>query len=331
MPIVLYKCDVCKRDIELIQNKTGLETIQRCVITHGCRGKLYQEKVLQDFVRGSLPPDVSGLENYQQRKVLYNHTQSIETNEWLIQHNLGTAPSVSVFVDRPTSADEDNREEITPDDIVIVNTDIIRLVFSRPESGIAQLVARASDPTLLQPFVREAEVGLVTSQVTANSEFTIATRTSAPLAEPTQIIVEITYTTTDGISLAIPYAADDQPSVVSPWSTFDRIVINGKVYTVRSFNMVITQQVTGIITNGSTLRLTGVDTDGSGIRPVVANEMAFLLATTPYDIVDKITTQYIDGVDVAGTTNPFAFFFDTAEFFADETIIRDLHPPIRSI
>jgi len=331
MPIVLYKCDVCKRDIELIQNKTGLETIQRCVITHGCRGKLYQEKVLQDFIRGSLPPDVSGLDNYQQRKVLYDHTQSIETNEWLIQHNLGTAPSVSVFVDRPTSEDEDNREEITPDDIVVIDTDNIRLVFSRPESGIAQLVARASDPTLLQPFVREAEVGLATSQVTANSEFTIATRTSAPLAEPTQIIIELTYTTTDGISIAIPYAADDQPSVVSPWSTFDRIVINGKVYTVRSFNMVVTQQVTGIITNGSTLRLTGVDPDGSGLRPVVADEFAFLLASSPYDTVDKITTQYIDGVDVAGTANPFAFFFDTAEFFADETIIRDLHPPIRSI
>ncbi len=331
MAIVLYKCDVCKRNIELIQNKTGLETVQRCVITHGCRGKLYQEKVLQDFVRGSLPDDVSGLTNYQQRKVLYNHTQSIETNEWIVTHNLGTAPSVSVFVERPTSADPDNREEVTPDDIVIINSDIIKLVFSRPESGIAQLVARASDPALLQPFVRAIDTSLVTSQVTTNSEFTIATRTSAPLAEPTQISVEITYTTTEGVTLAIPYAADDQPSVNSPWSTFDRVVINGKVYTVRSFNMVVSQQVTGIITNGSTLRFSGVDTDGNGMRPIVADEVAFLLATAPYDSVDKITTKYIDGVDVAGLENPFAFFFDTAEFFADETIIRDLHPPIRSI
>ena len=330
MAIVLYKCDVCKRNIELIQNKTGLETVQRCIITHGCRGKLYQEKVLQDFVRGKLPADVSGLTNYQQRKVLYDHVQSIETNEWLIAHNLGTAPSVSVFVNRPTSADADNREEITPDDIVIVNSDTIRLVFSRPESGIAQLVARASDPALLQPFVRVADLGLVISQVTANSEFTVATRTSAPLAEPTQISIEITYTTTDGVTLAIPYAADDQPSVNSPWLTFDRVVINGRVYTVRSFNMVVSQQVTGIITNGSTLRLTGVD-DGTGMRPVVADEMAFLLASAPYAGVDRITTQYIDAIDVAGLENPFAFFFDTAEFFADETIIRDLHPPIRSI
>jgi len=331
MAIVLYKCDVCKRDIELIQNPTGLETVQRCVITHGCRGKLYQEKVLQDFVRGSLPTDVPGLTNYQQRKVLFDYAQSIETNEWLIVHNLGAAPFVSVFVDRPISGDENNRIELTPEDIIIVNSDVIKLVFGRPESGIAQLVARSSDPALLQPFVREADAALATTQVTANSEFSIATRTSAPLAEPTEIVVEITYTTTDGVTLAIAYSADDQPSVVSPWSTYDRVIINGKVYTVRSFNMVVAQQVSGIITNGSTLRLSGVDTDGAGMRPVEADEVAFLLATAPYDAVDKVTTKYIDGVDVAGTENPFSFFFDTAEFVADETIIRNIHPPIRPI
>jgi hypothetical protein len=330
MAIVLYKCDVCKRDIEIIQNVRGLETPQRCVITHGCRGKLYQEKVLVDFVRGSLPADVTGLDNYQQRKVLYNHTQSIENQEWVIQHNLGTAPSVSVFVSRPSEADPDGTLEILPTDTIIESPDVIRLVFDRPESGLAQLVARASDPNLLQPFVREAATSLELNQVTAFSEFTIATRTSAPLAEPAQITIQLVYVTTGGIEVPIVYAADDQPSAVSPWNDTDRLIVNGKVFTTRSFNIIVAQQLSGVITNGSTVRLGYVD-DGSGERSVVANELIFLLADSPYDNVDRRTTTYIDGVSVQGDDNPFAFFFDGGELVADETILQGIHPPIRSI
>ena len=98
MAIVVYKCDVCKRDIELEQNIKGLENIQRCTITHGCRGKLYQTKVLPDYVRGRLPDQVAGLDDWRQRTVLYNHEQTIESDSWLVNHNLGTFPSVSVFV-----------------------------------------------------------------------------------------------------------------------------------------------------------------------------------------------------------------------------------------
>jgi hypothetical protein len=330
MAIVLYKCDVCKRNIELIQNVRGLETPQRCVITHGCRGKLYQERVLQDYIRGSLPDDVTGLENYQQRKVLYNHTQSIENQEWIIQHNLGTAPSISVFVSRPTEEDPEGTLEILPTDTIIVSSDVVRLVFDRPESGIAQLVARASDPHLLQPFVREAATALELSQVSNFSEITIATRTSSPLAEPSQITVQFTYITTGGVEVPITYAADDQPAAISPWNNEDRLIINGKVFTVRSFNIVVAQQISGVITNGSQIRFTGVD-DGSGERDIVENELVFLLAQSPYDNVDRLTTTYIDAFSVQGDANPFAFFFDNSEFVADETILQTIHPPIRSI
>lgn len=330
MSIVLYRCGVCKREIELQRNITGIETPQRCKITSGCRGKLYQQKVLQDFVRGRLPDDVSGLDNWQQRKILYNHIQSIETQDWLIVHNLGTAPSVSVFVNRPTSEDPDNRIEITPTDTVIVNADTIRLVFDRPEDGIAQLVGRASDPQLLQPFVREGTTALKTLQTTVSGELTIVTRTSAPVAEPAQISLRFTYITTDGVQVPVIYAADDQPALLSPWTGFDKVVVNGKVFTVRSLNIVVSQQASGIITNGSNVRLTGVDT-GSGFRDVVANELLILLANPPFDDVDKITTQYIDGASIVGDANPFAFFFDTGELIADETIFQSIHPPIRSI
>jgi len=127
MAIVVYKCDTCKRDIELIRNIEGLETVQRCVITLGCRGKLYQTKVHPDFTRAALPTDVLGLDNWLQRKVLHNHEQTIESTEWLVTHELGTFPAISVFVDRPTTEDPNNREEILPTDIRIVDNDTLTL------------------------------------------------------------------------------------------------------------------------------------------------------------------------------------------------------------
>ncbi|KKL11760.1 hypothetical protein LCGC14_2542580, partial [marine sediment metagenome] len=36
MAIVVYKCDLCQRKIELAQNKEGLEVTGRCIITDGC-------------------------------------------------------------------------------------------------------------------------------------------------------------------------------------------------------------------------------------------------------------------------------------------------------
>ena len=115
MAVVVYKCDVCKREIQLQRKIRSLESIGRCTITNGCRGSLYQIDLLEDFVRGALPDPVSGLDDWQQRKVLHNHEQAIERDEWIIEHNMGSFPIVSVFVDRPIEGDLENREEITPD------------------------------------------------------------------------------------------------------------------------------------------------------------------------------------------------------------------------
>ena len=84
MAIVVYKCDVCDREIEILQNPEGLETVGRCVITDGCRGNLYQIDTKQDFIRGKFPETVAGLTDWTQRKVLYDHTQSVATFQWRI-------------------------------------------------------------------------------------------------------------------------------------------------------------------------------------------------------------------------------------------------------
>jgi hypothetical protein len=336
MAIVVYKCDVCKRDIELEQNLKGLENIQRCTITHGCRGKLYQTKVLPDFVRGRLPDQVAGLDDWRQRKVLYNHKQTIERENWAVKHDLGTFPSVSVFVNVPTEADPDNQEEIIPTDIVIVDEDNLILKFDKALSGLAQLVARQSDPDLLRPFV-----GLNISvedlqQISLTGDIAIATRIST-IGENDAVGLDVEYTTTTNAVITHSYndVNLNELDTNSSWQDIDRVIVKGKTYTVRSFNALIPEMSTETIGSGSTFKFTNIATNGGSpigtARPIEQDEVLVLFASSPFDSIDKITTQYIDVYDVIASTNNFNFVYDTGEFFADTEIIQDTYPPIRSV
>lgn len=331
MAIVTYKCDVCKREIELQRNIHGLETPHGCIITHGCRGKLYFKELLTDFVRGQTPEDVIGLDNWQQRRVLFNHEQAIERDEWIIIHNLGNSVSVSAFVNQPTQDDPDNLVEIDPDDIIIDSADAIRLRFSRPYSGIAQLVARASDPQLLQPVAPVAEAVVTSLQLSNLGEITLATKIPADgIVEPI-INVQLTFSTPQETTQVFEYVVDDSPQLNSPWVDFNNVIINGSLYVVRSFYAIKPEMVSGVVGNGSTFRFTAIDAyDDTVFRPIVKDEMFLLLAASPFTTVDKITEQVTDVTDVTETLNPFSFAYDTGEFFTTTNTLQTIYPPVRS-
>ena len=333
MAIVVYKCDVCKRDIELERNIKGLESIQRCTITHGCRGKLYQTKVLDDFVRGRLPDQVAGLDDWRQRKVLYNHPQTIERDNWIIEHNLGTFPSISVFIDAPTEADPDNQEEIIPVDTIIVDEDNIILKFDKAVAGLAQLVARQSDPDLLRPFVGLNITTDELQQLSINGNISIATRISTT-GTPTTVFLLVEYTTTTNAVIQNVYTVSGND--LGTWSDINKTVIKGKTYTVRSFNGIISQMENEVIASGSTFKVSFIAGDFNGLgtethNPIPQDEVYILFADEPFDNIDKVTTQYIDVFDVAESNNNFTLVYDTGEFFAEKEIIQDTYPPIRAV
>lgn len=342
MAIVVYKCNTCKREIELQRNITGLETVGRCVITHGCRGNLYQVDLFPDYIRGTIPDPVLGLDDWKQRKVLHDHQQPIERDVWVIEHNMGVVPSVSVFVDRPIQGDPDNREEITPDDVTAVNDNVLTLTFDRPWSGIAQLVSKQSDPDLLRPTTRAIEVTEEAFQISNLGEISLATRIyptnpTLDLSGPVVSLL-IEYNATSGSIVNELYSADDQPSLLSPWrgSAYDRIVVNvqsaRQPFTVRSFNGITTEMTVGNIDSGSTFKFVGIDQDGGdNFRDIEKGEVLILLATDPYDIVDKVLDRYIDVADVTADNNPFGFFYNNGEFFATPETITDVFPAILNI
>ena len=179
MAVVGYQCSVCKRTINLIQNKVGLDWIGNCNITLGCRGQLIQQELYLDYTRGSLPDNVVGLKNWTQRQILYNFTQTVDRQNWVITHNLGTLPSVQIYVNVPLSADPTNMVEILPTEIIYNSDDQLTLILPRAYTGIAQLIARASNPDILNPRPRPAVTSVApTIQLTNAGLLSIATRIS---------------------------------------------------------------------------------------------------------------------------------------------------------
>ncbi len=271
MSVVTYQCSTCKRQIDLVQNQQGLEWVGHCNITLGCRGTLYQIDVKPDYTRGVPTPDVQGLKNWVQRKVLFNFTQVVSRNTWIIQHNLGTAPSVVVYINQPTQDNPDAQVEILPEEIIYNTDDQLTLIFPTQYSGIAQCIARSSNPDLLQPrTVPPVVTEAPTIQLSNQGTLTIATKTSS-VGNPTNLSVTLGYKLgSNAVLTEITYTASNVPSNQSPWSDTTTVIIKGKMYNVRSFNIQTAQTVSGEVSNGSTVQLLSINSTGTFNIPVVS-------------------------------------------------------------
>lgn len=335
MAIIVYKCNVCNREIEKLQNKEGLEVVQRCIITSGCRGKLYQVDVKEDHIRGKTPATVKGLSNWVQRNALYNHTQSIKKATWKIVHNMGIIPAVSAWVSRPTQDDPDYISEVIPEDIIIISKNEIHLVFDRTETGIAQLVATDTAKQKVESTTQSSIVAQST-QITTNGEISIAVPINLPNASPNTIGLQLTFINELGQEVIHNFISiDSQASINSPWSDYNRVVIRSKVYSVRSFNLIDDPIAGGIIdsisnrviTSGSSFTFTGIDVSGgTSYRTINRSELYILMSNSPYESIDKNRGIL---VDVYTNTNQFAYVSGEATVLTSD--IQTVYPLITSV
>lgn len=101
----VYECDVCNRRTRVATSSEGIDVVQRCIITKECTGKLHKVTDIRDInATSSFPPEVAGVQDWFQRRVLYNHTQNIKSSTWTIQHNLQNKPVVYVYTTKQTTA-----------------------------------------------------------------------------------------------------------------------------------------------------------------------------------------------------------------------------------
>jgi hypothetical protein len=326
MSIVNYKCDTCKREIQKIRNPHGLETVGRCVITYGCRGKLYQTNLLEDAIRPKIPDPVIGLIDWFPRQLIYNHNQSIESNQWRITHNLGAAVTVTVTINVQLNGNQ-SEIKIDPENIIYESKNVILLEFNRPFSGKAQLVARQSNP---DPVGATASSQNSVLQISNNGEITVATQVNT-IGTSSSVSFEITFILNNGSLPSFVYTADDSPSINSPWINFNRVIISGKIYTVRSFNVINSDITRGIIPTGSPFIVTGIDPLGErNIVPLNTGESYILLAKEPYQIADKIRNNALDMTAVTRSNSQLGQFYDSGECFAYENVIQSVFPQITS-
>ena len=98
MATISYNCDTCKRQIEILEQPQGFTVVGKCVITEGCIGRLYRTARNPNNVRESAPNYVEGLNNFVPRRAFFEFQQTISTDKWTVNHNMGVLPSIFVYV-----------------------------------------------------------------------------------------------------------------------------------------------------------------------------------------------------------------------------------------
>lgn len=315
-----YKCDKCNRSIKLIRNKTGLNLVQRCTITKNCNGILFPILNPEEAQKTKFRPDsVPELTNWLQQPLLYNHVQTISSSVWNVQHNLLTFPYVDVLVNRLDGNGNVIQIEMPPSeyDVQIINNRSLEITFANKESGLVQCVAQTGENTI-NPEISIASTTVSSDiQITNDSTLTIATLSSSPL-----ISFNITYRTNNTDVIVQYINVDNQPSVVSPWVNTNRVFIDGKTFTVRSFNFTTHPLFTNlfiqrIITNGAQLYF------GLSLEP---KQNYILLANSPFASVDKNQNQVID-IGTISTNQP-ELYYNNGNLFATASIVKTIYPPV---
>lgn len=318
----VYQCDVCKRKVRVPANNYSINIIQRCIITYGCKGKLHKASQASEInSTPAIPPEVSGVQDWFQRKVLFTYTQAIKSTTWAIQHDLAGKPVVQTFV-YEQSGDTQVLTEVTPKSITVIDLNNIEVEFDQPQSGIAQCIALAS-ANAVNPNITSTPTSTVPTtdtQITSGGELTIATLDTSTLIDLTVQYISPTTTT----PLTIQYVGvDDNPSIDSAWVGTNRVFVGGKPYIVRSFNL-LTHEVAPayfnnhLVANGSPFYFQGLTgTPGQNL---------ILLSNSPFSTVDRVYDRYID-LGFVSTTQP-ELYYTTGEAFAEPSIIRTIYPPV---
>lgn len=320
---ITYKCDTCSRYIKLEKNIRGMETLQQCIITENCLGKLHYVLAERESAQATtIPPDVVGLENWAPRKIFYRHIQTVPAQTWLVMHDLGVKPSVQVWTERQLQGGDTFLEERIPEQVIVINPNQVNLLFNNAESGIADCISSSSGFNF--DATPEQNQTVPTILLTTNNELTIATLDTTPL-----ITFEVTFIIAGEPFQVVYTNVDDVPSINTPWVGANKIYLNGKTYTVRSFdfreqpfaNSVFNSN---LIPDGAPFYFSG------GLDFSTAGTNFILLSDPPYSsTVDRVDNKLIDIASI-NTTAPQTKY-SAGELVSTTTIIKGVYPPIITV
>lgn len=303
MAVNRYKCDTCKREIELVENSEGIDKVQRCIITKGCHGILFLERRFQNFNRPAKTPKTD-LPDYFPRKGLYTHEQTLPSKEWIVNHNF----EGSLLFDVVTGY-EGSYTEASPT-VEYLNNKQVRLTFPNAEVGLAQVISRSpSTPekfrAMVKPDTSDVQIssrrGLI-SLATKNKEFKFPMTITMKNETGTDVRV-------------VEYNLPRHRVSGNPWNGTDKVVptaeatvyVNGKSYAVRALNLIndAPKNIQGKLDDGYTITditihvTTVVIEENQQTTKIISrkprnDEVLILTTESPYSVVDTNKTQYID-------------------------------------
>lgn len=317
----VYQCTVCKRRTRVPSNRKGLDVINNCIITSGCKGTLNRLSTAKEINNTpTLTPNSPGLLDWYQNKLLYTHTQVVSSNKWEVSHMLNNKPISNVFVTK--SVDGVNQLiPIIPKSIETVDSNNTIINFDRAYTGVAQLITLASqnvtNPT--QPISTLAGNNIQYSN-------DLGTITIATLAADPIITVNITYVISGQSPVSIRYTdIDNTPSSSSPWAGVSRVVIEGKTYVVRSIDLISHPAAIGYFLSGQ-IPPQGSALYVSDIDYTVPTDKSIILlgAVSPYGVVDRIYDQYANLSAETSTSGNIGYSY--GKLYASEKSIKNIFP-----
>lgn len=344
MATISYKCDTCKRHIEVLENKDGLTVMPRCNITLGCSGKLHRTSRNPDNIRETVPPIVDGLNDYARRNAFQRIVQETEDTVWTVEHRLGGSPVPVVYVN-------DSQFPLAKDaySVEYVSSSLLRITLPSESSGIVDLIARTSDKvaTKTMPLAREL------FRVSTNGIFSFAvpkllTRFKYPPTINPDPSLPFDLSQSSGIEIEISikmpgreeifcFEALPVSNVGTPWAGWNEISIKKRrnfyvlSKSILSFNAFLTPDIKiEDIPNGTVLKFHRIDYGTGAKRPIGSRGLMSLLSKDPNTQADKILDKIVDIGELVGTTANELIFID-GNFYIDPEQVEDTYPNIERV
>jgi len=337
MATIRYKCDACLREVELLENKTGLTTLSNCIITENCRGSLFKIRRNNRSRVSFGEEDIdlnNNLMNRKERKVFFPFSKDIPSKRWVVRHNLGSFPAISVFIETDDGINirEANKSEYTRRDI---DKNTLEVVFNANQTGKVHAISRSiSDQDIPQSTLVENTIN-----ISPNGTLSIAVLSKAfgesSIDPQNPIDVRFDVSLKEPNEEEIFCVEEFKNGLRSPWSDYQAMSFRKRrnyiVKTVNLLDLKVIQERYNSLTEIPELtefKFNSISYNGSVFKPIRSKNALILLSSPPYTKSDKIMDKIIDLGERNEETSGRKYIFSNGKLFAVEDDIERVYPPI---
>lgn len=315
----VYQCDVCNRKSWFTVTNDSVGLLPICNITAKCPGIMRKVLSRSEVLKTPIfTPEVANVVDWTQRKVLHNQTFNYPLNVWIIIHNLQAIPNIHVYEYNSITETNDLLDDSVYT-LAIVDENTMTVTFKNQamKQGSVQCVASNSRNTIAKKPVDTSATLIPVS--TTSGQITVAVTNGLPVT-----LTFINNMTNIYPTVSINYILNGAPSQDSPWYGTPKVFIDGKQYTVYSFNLVSDINALPIFSNGLVDQGATLYVDGDS-HP----ELLFLLADAPFTVNDTTLDKYLDSKTVS--IDNIKMIYTDASISVDDTYLKNTFPPIYKI